>query len=292
MQVIIAAAIIFFVFAIWIYIDTNTVERVDFEVKSKKIPKEFDGFKIVYITDIHNKTSKRNITDKVIEKANKEEADIAVLGGDYIFRSILKYREEKLGDGLKESHGCVEDVEKAWKKLKMLKAKDGVYAVLGNHDYWEKKSVTLENMDKSGVKSLDNAAYWLERGNARIRLGGTSDISEDMSDITKTVDEVNGEYTVLVCHSPVILTLPNKDVSKVDLMLAGHLHGGQINLFGIFSPLIQKRWRGNITHGRATVNGVDLILSKGVGTSLIPLRFCAKPDYCIITIRSDIDDKN
>ena len=290
MEILIGLLIIAIIISIKVMIDTNDVQRKEINIKSEKIPSNFNGYKIVLVTDLHIRKRGKSVEDKAIERINKEDADIVILGGDYIFRSIFKYRKEKKNGGVKESHGEDYKIDNAWRKLSNIKAKDDVYAVLGNHDYWEPKERTLEKIESLGYKSLDNKAYSIEKNGQTIRLGGVSDISEDMSDITVTTNSVTNEYVILVSHSPVIITLPKEGLEKVDLLLAGHLHGGQIDFFGKYAPLIPKRWKGNIITGSDIINNIRVVISSGIGTSFLPFRFFAKPDYMVITLEGEKEE--
>lgn len=282
----IAILVIAVIFLIWVIIDTNTIMRREYTVESPKIPEEFNGYTIAFVSDLHNKTKKRNIVDRVVEKINKENPDLIFLGGDYIDRSRDEYIAEKKAGNLKNEHGMEDMVEAVWTKLSKLSAKDGIYSVLGNHDYWEKEETHQKYMDKFGINNIKNKGKWLYKDGARIRIGGVADTSEDMSDLHPTIDEVkNNEFVIVVSHCPEIVTLPNKGREGVDLFLAGHTHGGQINFFGKYAPFISSRWRGRMEKGRGFINNKDIIITAGVGVTYTPIRFCVRPEYVIVKLQ-------
>ena len=289
MEIILIIGITIIIFGIWIYIETNKIEKREYEIKSKKIPESMSGYKICFVSDLHIKNTKKGIADRVVEKINKEDANIVILGGDYIYRNMFKYRKEKNTTGLKKDHGEEYKVKMAWEVLSKLDKKEGVYAVLGNHDYWQPKAQTLDEIKKAGFIELDNKACWIEKNGEKIRLGGVSDIGEDMSDVTKTTDEVDSQYTILISHSPVIALLEKPGMEKVDLLLSGHLHGGQISFFGLWAPLVPSAWGHRKAKGKTKIDNLDIVISAGIGTSFLPIRFFARPDYTVITLRREED---
>lgn len=286
LTILIALAIIIVVFGIWVILDTNIIMKREYIVESSKIPEEFNDYKIAFMSDLHNKTKRKNIVNRVVNKINKENPDLIFLGGDYIDRSRKQYIKEKKGEGLKKEHGMENMVEAVWTKLSKLSAKDGVYSVLGNHDYWEKEETHQKYMDKFGINNIKNKGLWLYKNGKRIRIGGVADTSEDMSDLHPTIDEVkNNEFVIVVSHCPEIVTLPNKGREGVDLFLAGHTHGGQINLFGKYTPFISSRWRGRMEKGRGYINDKDIIITAGVGVTYTPFRFFVRPEYVIVKLK-------
>src|SRR5690606_11877757 len=104
---------------------------------------------------------------KIIKQVNKLNPDIIILGGDYI-SNRKRY------------------IKPIFKELKNLQAKYGVYGVLGNHDVAVDKDKVLECLKGAGINSLDNKAYWINKGNDKIKLGGVSDYLFDQPDITET----------------------------------------------------------------------------------------------------------
>lgn len=241
-----------------------TVTRTS--IKNPDIPPEFDGVSIAFLSDIHHGPFfSRERVAQVVEQTNTLGADIIIMGGDYV------HREPKF-------------IKPVFEELSRLRAPLGVYAVLGNHDHWEGAHMTRKAMDEAGIRLIDNQAFWLYRGDARIRLGGVGDLWEDVQYVTKTTQDASKEdFVVLASHNPDYANeLP---AGQIDLMLSGHTHGGQVTLFGLWAPLVPSRHGQRFRTGLKDINGTKLIVSNGVGTITPPVRFFARPEINLITLK-------
>lgn len=241
-----------------------------YTVHNKKLPKDFNGFKIIFLADIHyGRTLKKKKLSKLIDKINEYNPDIILLGGDYVIKD--KY--------IKECFKC----------LGKLKAKHGVYGVVGNHDVVEGLDETLESMRRANIVSVNNDSVWIHKKN-KIKVGGVGDLwtQEQILDNT-THDTTPKDYTILLTHNPkYIYELEDED--NVDLILAGHTHGGQfapMRHLGKVAPKRINRATGlEFLTGKKHVDGRDIIVSNGVGTAKFPLRLFTRPDILTITLKN------
>jgi predicted MPP superfamily phosphohydrolase len=237
-------------------------------IESPDIPEVFDGMKIVFISDIHRgpfMSEKR--VDRIVRRINRLEPDLILLGGDYVHRS-----------------GSA--VYSVFRSLSALRARQGVYAVLGNHDIWEGKVRALDCMEKAGIRSLDNQGLWLYRGDCRIRLGGVADLEWDSPRPESTTGPVTvKDFVLLVSHNPDIFETLDKSV--VDLVLSGHTHGGQVSLFGLWAPLLPTRTGQKYRTGLKWQGGSRILISNGVGTITPPVRFCTPPQINVILLKHE-----
>jgi hypothetical protein len=211
----------------------------------------------------------------LVERINAESPDLVILGGDYVF----------LG---------TQDVPLLAETLGRIDAT--TVAVMGNHDNWEDPGLIRREFVGQGIEMLDNEGFWIEtealkiegtptaEGRQRIRVAGVDDWQTAGSFLAGPLDGVStDDFVILASHNPdFTYLLANED--RVDLMLSGHTHGGQISFFGLFSPLVP------ISHGQDYVSGwVDednfrLLVSRGVGTTILPLRFFSLPQWHEITL--------
>ena len=219
---------------------------------TRDIPAGLDGFKIVYISDIHvNRTSSRNYLWTVVCRANALRPDVILLGGD-------------LGD-LKP-----EEIRQNMHQLGDLHAKYGVYSSPGNHEYIRGFDEWLEFLDSVGIESLLNRHVAIEHNGAGIVIAGVPDEAKDnrmyegreLPDLDRTLDGVpEGAPVILMAHKPMFA----RDYAAhggIRLMLSGHTHGGMVA--GLPALLVKLANKGFVS-GQYEVDGMTLYVSSGAG---------------------------
>jgi predicted MPP superfamily phosphohydrolase len=197
---------------------------------------------------------------------NAENPDIILLGGDYVHR----------GDRY---------IIPCFNELKNLRAPLGIYGVLGNHDNRENAELTKKMMEESGIFQIDNKAFWIVKEGAKIKIGGVGDYIEDTQDLDPTLNGVGkGDFVILLSHNPdYAKTL---DTDKIDLILSGHTHGGQITLAGLWAPIMNSTEQKFRT-GLIQLKNANMIVSNGVGTITPPVRFFARPQIVTIILKKE-----
>lgn len=256
------------------YIATTGLIVKEYKVTDRSLPDSFHGVKIIHISDIHYKTTyfKKEI-DKMVKKINQIKPDIVVLTGD-------------LFD--KNTHYTNEDFIDLTTLLSSIDTSIGKYAISGNHDVkiteWE---TVIKN---SGFINLDNYYELVYKDSLKpILLAGVSsnlnnlqDINSRMKDIDSYLTSIqNNEknnnipaYKILFIHEPDYID--DIDYSRYNLILAGHSHNGQIRIPGIGAMILpvgaQKYYKEHYS-----LNGTELYISSGLGTSTYPYRFFNKP---------------
>ncbi len=246
----------------------------EYAVSSAKLPDAFDGLRIAYASDIHygvllDETRVRDLA----ERLNALDPDILLLGGDY---------------GEDTSHALA-----FWKIIPELHAKLAVCAVLGNHDRAEGPAEPFcTAMKERGVTPLVNSALTLTRNGRTLALCSTDDFNHGTPDFAGVAAQVrNSDFVLYAPHSPDALPHAFDAASPpfFDLAVCGHTHGGQIAFFGI-APHTASRYGffyGNrFNSGMKTEKGVPIIISNGVGTSWLSIRFGAPAQYHLITLKS------
>ncbi len=228
----------------------------DFQIRNG-IPKELQGKKIVFASDFQFDHKKRVFYHKACRKVmnliRDEDYDLLILGGDYIHQKC--WDNKLIFDYLKELPG----------------PKIGV---LGNHDYKDYETV-INGLNKSNVRVLKNNIIEY----CGLQIIGVDDLKKGSIELP----EYNStQISLLVSHNPdYIGSLP---VSAVDMMLSGHLHGGQLTLFGKLGPSFASKYGMELMHGLKRKQNISLYVSSGVGGSVyrFPIRFCARPEIVSI----------
>lgn len=247
----------------------NKIEKIAlkrYNFFCKDVPQEFDDIKIVFLSDIHH--GKCFSTEKLrglVEMTNNLKPDIILLGGDYVDRD-----PDRISSFFKEAAAFCAPL--------------GVFGVLGNHDRWTDGRLSEECMYKAGITLLDNRAYWIEHNGSRIRIGGVGDLTTSTQDIAPMLDGASeDDLMILVTHHPNYAEMLPKN--KIDLMLCGHTHGGQVSFRGKWVP----RWPGDAKlkylTGVVKEGGTTIIVSNGIGTVGPPIRIWAAPQIWEINLK-------
>ena len=264
------ALLLFYAFRIEPY----WLQEKHIEIRHSKIPASFSGTKIVFLTDMHygDYLNRKRIAG-LVDRVNKLRPDLILLGGDYVTVKYLP-KWDKIGPA---------DVAACFEELGKLRAPFGVYAVLGNHDYFPYADLKTRSISAAGITLLDNKGAWIVKGKERIRIGGVGDLWRGTQDLEQTLKGTTySDFVILLSHNPDYIEEIKPGL--IDLMLSGHTHGGQISLFGLWAPKLpsayeQKYRTGIVKEGTATV-----LISNGVGLTTPPLRFFARPQIIILEL--------
>lgn len=228
------------------------------------------GYKIIMIADLH--VGSPHITlkklDTIVSTVNAMNPDLVVLGGDYVIQGVLG------GNPVKSS-----DIVAS---LAKLQAKDGVYGILGNHDWWENAPRMAQEFAAAGIPMLEDKQKWIGDKNQGFWLVGVSDYNEGEHNYVKALKGVTSEYPVIaISHSPDIFPeLPD----MISLLLAGHTHGGQVYIPFIGRPVVPSKYGQRYVMGLKREGSKQIFVSAGVGTSILPVRFMTPPEINILTV--------
>ena len=227
----------------------------------------FEGYKIVQLTDLHARSAMmdRAMLAKVARIATAQQPDLIALTGDYITKGASK-SEEMLANAFSQ-----------------LKAKDGVVAIMGNHDRGEDSSPLERAFAVGKVKLLNNAVHSIERQGSRLNIAGVDDVWFRRANLPQTIAQLpNTGANILLAHEPDFGDIAAASY-RFELQLSGHSHGGQIVL--PFAPRVTPPLGKKYINGLYHLGVMQLYVSPGVGTTGPPkARFNCRPEISVIVL--------
>jgi uncharacterized protein len=241
-----------------------TVERVTFS--DPLIPTAWRGTKIVQLTDLHHgPVTGLPYIEKVVQQANALEPDIIFLTGDYPHRNP-KY------------------VAPCFEALSQLRAKQAIFSVPGNHDYYQHINNYRQAIARHQFTDLTNRHVQLTRDQQSLYIAGLDDYMWGRPNQTRAYDGIPREVCVLLlAHNPDIIQTINDQ--RIRLTCCGHTHGGQINLPLYGPPIKPFGYKSDYIAGMYdTPTAAKVYVSRGLGTILPPLRFNSPPEVTLITL--------
>lgn len=235
-------------------------------------PNTLNGLRIAAISDIHAGSAFIDAEKirQVVAKTNAERPDLIVLLGDFVVTGqVLKHTVQP---------------EVVAQPLKDLRAPGGVYAVLGNHDWTYDGPRVRHALEDVGIKVLDNEAAQVEINGNTLWFCGLADAWTGLPDIKGTLAKVpSGAPLIVLTHNPdLFASMP----ASVSLTLAGHTHGGQVNLPLLGRLVVPSNYGQRYAAGLVEEKGKSLFVTTGIGTSILPVRIRVPPEIAILTIKS------
>ncbi len=263
----------FLVLAIWAFIiEPNRLVVHDETIALSNWPSALNGLRIAALSDLHAGSPFID-ADKlrlVVKRTNETNPDVIVLLGDFMVRDSWHSKEmppEVIAEALKELH-----------------APFGVYAVLGNHDWWYDVTRVHTALESQGIRVLENDVARLDRNGQAFWLAGIADAWSLKDDIAGTAKRVpTGEPAIALTHNPDILP---RFPPAFRLTLAGHTHGGQVNLPFLGRRIVPSEFGQRYAAGHIEEEGKHLFVTTGIGTSVFPVRFRVPPEIAVLTLLS------
>lgn len=264
--------------ALW---GVSNFEVNEVKFSSPRLPRAFDGFRILQLSDIHigSWAGSEEKMERLVELVNRQQADVILFTGD-----LVNQRSSELRDFTQI--------------LSRLQAPLGVYSVLGNHDYgdyysWPSKDAKVRNLQnlfeqqaEMGWKLLNNDHVMLHHKGDSIALVGVENDGEppfsQHADLKKATEGTEGLFRILMSHNPTHWRREVLPTTDIDLMLAGHTHAMQSVFFGrSLAELKYPEWRGFYYEGLQA-----LYVNVGIGYVGLPFRFGANPEITVITLHA------
>ena len=257
--------------------EPNTLRITRVNVPIRDLPESLAGLRIAHLTDIHHCAWHTTAwLNDIVEQTNSLDADLVALTGDYVARSP----------------DYIEPVAAA---MAHLKPRIGAVATLGNHDWWENGPRMIAALNAGGIPTIDNQRLFLtpQRGlvHAPIPSGlciaGVGDLWTHICNLDAALADVPiGLPRILLSHNPDVAESPRllKGDLRVDLMLSGHTHGGQIRLPLIGTPITNSRFGSKYAAGLVQGPRCPVFISRGIGTTVLPIRLGVPPEIALIEL--------
>lgn len=259
------------------------IELVRVQVKINQLPAPLQGLKIGLLTDFHSSfIVPKDLIETAADLVMSERPDLIVLTGDFI-SGATKFLSGSIGE-FKQPY-----LERCAVALSRLKAPLGIYGVLGNHDFWSGPSSVKAICDtlskRVGVTWLSNANVESIKAGASFHLLGVDDYWEPSCSLTAACKGISRDsIKILLSHNPDI----NEEISlakeRIDLVLSGHTHGGQVVVPVLGQPVIPSKFAQKYRKGMVRDGERQTYVSRGVGCLLAPVRLNCMPEATVLTL--------
>jgi hypothetical protein len=250
------------------FIEPNWIEINSMELTLPHLAAEFNGYRIVQISDIHTdkSTTQKRLTH-IFSLVNQQKPDLVAMTGDFITGGSEKF------------------LPKFEATLNQIQAKDKIVAVLGNHDYWADPLPISQALTKNGILNLGNEVYTLQRGNSKLHIAGVDDIYMGKQRLDLVLSKLTDDSAaILLAHEPDYADT-SAATKRFDLELSGHSHAGQIRL-PFFKPPILPTLGQKYYNGLYRVGEMMQYTNRGIGTTGLHLRFASRPEITVFTLKS------
>lgn len=252
---------------VFCYWQNNGLEYTYYQYETDKIGNDLDGYRIVQISDLHNKEFGKN-QEKLLDKISQYEPDMIVVTGDIVDSNHT-------------------DVDTAIAFLEGAVKLAPVYYITGNHEYWfeeKERQQLISRIEQTGTIYLYNSNVEITKGNDSFIMIGLDD--ESLKDVTlhTLLEETQNQFVLLLAHEPQNMDKYSKE--EVDLVLSGHAHGGQVRLpfiGGLVAP--DQGFFPEYTEGFYEENATSMIVSRGLGNSVIPIRVFNRPEIVCVELK-------
>ena len=242
--------------------------------KIRDLPHQLHGLRVAQISDVHHGPwLGLERVREVVRLANALEPDLIFLTGDYVYESP-RY------------------IEPAIAALSELKAKIGIVSVLGNHDWWDHGIPMKAAFARCGLPLIDNKRVILTPGRSLVSqadeglcIGGVGDLWEDIPDYHAALSNLPPKMPrLLLAHNPDCAEDPIflGGNHRVDLMISGHTHGGQVWIPGMGTPILPSRYGQKYAAGLVQGPACPVYISRGIGLSGLPIRFGVPPEIVLM----------
>ena len=227
--------------------------------------------RIAVLTDLHVGSPFNGIDKlrKIVERTNAAQPDVVCIVGDLVIQGV--------------AFGRFVTPESIAAELQRLRARTGVFAVLGNHDGWLGHERVRNALEGNGIRVVEESAVRVETSAGPLWIAGISDVWTGRHDVPAALAAVkdDGAPVILMTHNPDVFPLVP---DRVALTLAGHTHGGQVRLPFVGRPIVPSRFGQRYAAGHVVEGGRHLYVSTGLGTSILPIRFRVPPMISVLTL--------
>jgi len=252
------------------FIEPHWLLQKEVTVRLPQDHQNLDGLKIMLISDLHIKKEMGRTEKKIIKWAKETQPDLIMITGDFFERSTMIYHADQFVSKL---------------------PKTKIYAVLGNWEHWSKANLEnwKERLAEKGVTLLVNQCVPVTVQGKKIVVAGVDDPASGFADLDKTLRGCPAGYRILLTHAPSIFE--NLKISEFDLTLAGHCHGGQVRFPKIGPLWLPEGCPRQYYDGLHRKGPAAMMVTAGVGTTILPIRFLARPEVILIRLSAGGEDQ-
>lgn len=237
-----------------------------YRIPVPNLPPAFSGIRIVHLTDLHyGLLVPLAVIRHVVQRANRLPRDLVVCTGDYV-----------------HERGATRQIDEVWPLLSHLTAPLGVYSVLGNHDHWADTGRSRQWLRET-KQDLRHKVRAIEKDRQRLWLAGAGDLWEDHRNLDEILAGVPAaDCRIVLAHNPD--TADSAFSVRVDLMICGHTHGGQVNIPFVGPPVLPVRNKDYSSGLKISPRGLGVFISKGIGWAIYPVRFNCPPEIAVLEL--------
>jgi predicted MPP superfamily phosphohydrolase len=249
-----------------LFAERYLVEANRYRIPVPNLPPQFNGFTIVHLTDLHYGLVSQSFVRNVVNKVNSLKKDVIVCTGDFVHH-----------------RNTVREIDGIWPILSELQAPLGVYSVLGNHDHWAGADRSFYWLHRTG-QYLRHETCSFKRAGKRLWIAGGGDLWSDHLSFDHILGNVPREdCRIVLAHNPD--SADSAFSERVDLMICGHTHGGQVYIPFYGTPPFMPVHNMNYNFGiKTNSKGTPLFISRGVGWGAFPIRFNCPPEIAVLEL--------
>jgi predicted MPP superfamily phosphohydrolase len=249
-----------------VFIERYLILTNHYLIPVPNLPQAFSGFRIVHLTDLHyGSLVPLAVIRHVIHQSNRLNRDLVVCTGDYV-----------------HERAATTQIDTVWPLLSDLKAPFGVYSVLGNHDHWADTGRSQQWLRKTN-QDLRHKVKVIEKGRERLWIAGAGDFWEDHRNLDGILSGIpDSDCRIVLAHNPD--TADSEFSGRVDLMISGHTHGGQINIPFLGPPILPVRNKTYSSGLKVSPRGTKVFISRGIGWVIYPVRFNCPPEIAVLEL--------
>lgn len=260
---------------LFLYMNNHWLQTTTYTVESERLPQAFAGLTIVQVSDLHDARFGKQ-QSKLVEKVKRQQPDLIFLTGDLIDSN--RY-----------------DLARSLEAVEQLVALADVYYVTGNHEVAVNQVDEIKSALVSlGVHVLTNEAHILTKAGEQIAIAGVDDPLMRATELPEVpvsdyVDEAllhipEDMFTLLLSHRPEVFTVYGE--KAVDVVFTGHAHGGQVRIPGVGGLIAPGQgWLPDYTAGKHETGNASMIISRGLGNSIVPFRILNRPEIVVVKLK-------
>lgn len=249
-----------------IFVEPDQLNLVERTISLPDLPEAFDGYRIAVLSDLHltKKPKDLSLFRRAVALANAQSPDAVFLLGDFVDGNIP---------------GNSKQIETAGEELGKLRSRDGLFAVMGNHERKLGTAKVAACLERNGIVVLENDSRPILRNGDTMYVAGLAERNPDYR-LSSLREADSRDPVLLLSHYPDRALLVEPPVA---LSFAGHTHGGQVVLPLVGALIVYSKYR--LLHGLEERNGRRIFITSGIGTSMLRIRSNAPPEVVLITLR-------